>query len=71
MKKGRNMAVDVKVSDAPNDQMMVTLRGKADEIVSVLVNGLHEESIQQLRNAVEVELQRRRQLAASQTGGTR
>ncbi len=55
------MPIDtIQFANAPNeDGLTVTMRGDPAQIVRVLVNGLPREAIQQLHQALQVELQHR------------
>jgi hypothetical protein len=59
----------IQIRNAPDDlrdeMLEVTMRGKAEEIVKVLVNGLPREALEQVRDAMTDELAIRRGEATS------
>jgi len=55
----------VEIGKAFGDQLEVTMRGTAQQIVGVLVNGLPREALEQVRYAMEAELAKRRDEAQS------
>ena len=49
-------AAEIEITDAPDDQLTITMRGKAEDIIKVLVQGLDRDSLVIIRDAMEAEL---------------
>lgn len=50
---------EIDIKDAKDGDLEVTLRGKAEEVVKVLVGGLPFEALEQVRDAMQEELAKR------------
>lgn len=54
------MAIEtIQIGNATDDQLSVTLKGSATDIIRVLVNGLPREALQQINDAIVAELDTR------------
>lgn len=51
--------IDVQIGNATDDDLAFTLKGKAADVVKVLVEGMPRESLRQIAEAAGVELERR------------